>query len=74
MKVDSIEKIHKMLKRNVDCRKNGLENKRKGLEEKYQTEWLDSVMTNNEKLNLNYDRQEYREACDLLKDFEEHQW
>lgn len=44
------------------------------MEQKYNTEWLDKIVTEQEKKQLNGNKQLYNEACELLEDFENHQW
>ena len=74
MKAKSINKIHEILKGNVEHTRYAYKTKRYNLEQKYNTEWLDKVMTKQEKLQLEDDKRIYNEACELLEDFENHQW
>lgn len=74
MKAESITKIHEMLKANVEHKRYAYKTKKSNLEQQYKKEWLDGVITKQEKIQLDGEKQLYNEACELLKDFENHQW
>lgn len=74
MKAKSISEIREILQKRVSLTKVNYQAVKTSLEEKYHTEWLSSVMTEQEK-ELLYDyRQAYYEATGLLEDFEDHEW
>lgn len=74
MKAESINRIHEMLKRNVEHTQSAYKTMRYNLEQKYNTEWFDKVITEEEKKQLDESKQLFNEACELLEDFENHQW
>ena len=74
MKAKSINRIHEMLKSDVEHTRYAYKTMKYNLEQKYNTEWLDKVITEQEKKQLNGNKQLYNEACELLEDFENHQW
>lgn len=74
MKAKSINRIHEMLKGDVEHTRYAYKTMKYNLEQKYNTEWLDKVITEQEHKQLNGNMQLYNEACELLEDFENHQW
>ena len=74
MKAKSISRIYEMLKSDVEHTRYAYETMRYNLEQKYDAEWLDKVITKQEKKQLDGNRQLYEEARELLEDFENHQW
>ena len=74
MKAESINRIHEMLKRDVEHTQSAYKTMRYNLEQKYNTEWFDKVITEEEKKQLDESKQLFVEACELLEDFENHQW
>ena len=74
MKAESRNIIHEMLKRDVEHTQSAYKTMRYNLEQKYNTEWLDKVITEEEKKQLDENKQLFTEACELLEDFENHQW
>lgn len=74
MKAKSITMIHEILQQRARSAEAGYKNRKYNLEQKYGREWLDSVISTDEKTMLDGDRKFMNEAFELLKDFEEHQW
>lgn len=74
MEAKSITGIHEILIREVERTQYAHKVLRADLEQKYNTEWLDNVITEQEKQRLKKTYQLYREARELLEDFENHQW
>lgn len=74
MKAKSIITINEILVQRARSAKAGYNNRKYELEQKYGTEWLDSVISKDEKAILDDNRKFMNEAIELLKDFEEHQW
>lgn len=74
MKAQTIEEIHRMLKLRVRDAQYQYKTRRYNLEEKYKTEWLDNVVSEQEKRQLDSDREYLCESRKLLEDFENYQW
>ena len=74
MKAQTIASILDILKQKKEIAYASYKNIKDNLEQKYSTEWLDRVITNMEKTMLHRAKQEYNELCELLEDFENHQW
>lgn len=74
MKAKSIATIRNILQLKVENASYHYKVTKHTLEEKYETEWLDNKITDEEKKMLCHDREDLREAEELLEDFENHQW
>ena len=74
MKAQTIVGILDILKHQKEIAYEAYKTTRDNLEQKYSTEWLDTVMTDLESRMLYGAKQEYNELCELLEDFENHQW
>lgn len=74
MKAKSIATIREILQKRVESASYQYKTRKYNLEQKYKTEWLDNEMTEQEKKMLYGDRENLREARELLEDFENHQW
>ncbi len=74
MKATTITAIREMLQLKVENARYHYDVTRSSLEKKYETEWLDKVITKEEKKTLDGDRDYLRRAEELLEDFENHQW
>ena len=74
MRAETITKIHVLLKENAEKTQHEYKSLRGDLEQKYKTEWIDSLVSKEEKEKLETSRKICFEAHDLLIDFENHQW
>lgn len=74
MKAKSIAMIRTILQQKVENTSQQYKATKHVLEEKYETEWLDNKITEEEKAMLYGNRADLREAEELLEDFENHQW
>ena len=74
MKAQTIVNILDILRQKKENAYASYKNIRDNLEQKYSTEWLDKVITEPESKMLYGSKQEYNELCELLEDFENHQW
>lgn len=74
MKTGTIVVVREILKQKVEDAKIIYEEMRCGLELKYETEWLESEITEQEKLLLEDARANFYRVSELLDDFENHQW
>ena len=74
MKAKSITTIREMLQLKVDNASYHYKVTKATLEEKYETEWLDNKVTEEEKSIWHDYKKVLREAEELLEDFENHQW
>ena len=74
MKAKSIATIREILQQKVENASYHYKATKHALEEKYETEWLDNKITEEEAAMLHGDRKVLREAEELLEDFENHQW
>lgn len=74
MKATTINEIHEMLKANVEHARYAYKTLKYNLEQKYNTEWLTTVAEKQELKQLSGNKDLYNKACELLDDFENHQW
>lgn len=75
MKAKSIATIREILIQNEKDASCQYKTHKYNLKQKYNVEWLGAaVMTNQEKTELNNDKNSLKEARELLEDFENHEW
>lgn len=74
MKAESIVIMRAMLQSKIEDARYNYKVTKRTLEEKYKTEWLDNVITNEEKKKLYKDKIILMETEKLVEDFENHQW
>lgn len=74
MKVSTIEAIHKALKSQAEATNAIYLNFREELRERYNTIWLESVVSDEEAKELEKRRKESYKASDLLEEFEQNEW
>ena len=74
MKAKTISTIRAALKNKKDAAFNDYKALKEKLELKYNTGWLDDIMTDYEKSAFYGLKEEYNEACEVFEDFEKHQW
>lgn len=74
MKAESIVIMRAMLQSKIEDARYNYKVTKRTLEEKYKTEWLDNVITNEEKKKLYKDKIILMETEKLIEDFENHQW
>ena len=74
MRTKSIIEIEKILKRKKETAEKEYKAIRNNMEKKYNTCWLDSVMTEEEKEILKNARENYNNLVEIIDDFEQHQW
>lgn len=74
MKAKSIEEIRQILKDKKVHAKLAYQSFKISMEKKYNTEWIDGEMNEDEKKTLYRIKEDYNEACELFEDFEKHEW
>lgn len=74
MKVSTIEAIHKVLKSQAEATNAIYLNFREELRERYNTIWLESVVSDEEAKELEKRKKESCKASDLLEEFEQNEW
>lgn len=74
MKAKSITAIGKILKEKEETAEKAYRTIRSNLEKKYDTGWLDQVMTEEEKEILKNAKDNYNDMREIIEDFEQHEW
>ena len=74
MKAKSITTIGEILKQNKENAYVSYRNFKYNLEQKYNTDWLNDVIEDTERVKLNGMKKEYESLYELYEDFESHQW
>lgn len=74
MKVSTIEEIHRVLKNHEETTYSAYRELKEKLQEKYDTIWLNSVVTEEEAKELKKRSEAMHKASDLLEEFEQNEW
>lgn len=74
MNIRNLETIHKILIEHANSAKDNYDNYRSCLREKYKTDWLIGVATEEEKSALKIWEGIYSDAEEALTDFEQENW
>lgn len=74
MKVNTIEKIHKILINNEEATYSAYREFKEKLREKYGTIWIKNEITKEEAEKLEKREKEMHEASNLLEEFEQNEW
>lgn len=74
MKVNTIEKIHKILINNEGATYSAYREFKEKLREKYDTIWIKNEITKEEAEEFEKREKEMYEASNLLEEFEQNEW
>lgn len=74
MKASTIEEIHRVLKKHEETTYSAYRELKEKLQEKYNTIWLNGVVTEEEEEELRKRREAMYKASDLLGEFEQNEW
>ncbi len=74
MRFETIEYIKNSLQRDRRMMASNYQTIKDGLKERYGTDWLDSKISESEKIMLDGAKEDYQKICVICDDFLEHQW